>query len=164
MKVVFSILLVFSLISCVKESISKNDSQPIEINKNSILIEEIDFVILKNNEFIKSLFGNCTSIELSENDLDELNIIINNAVKGYNGNEVIENIILSNYKRQYIAIINEKGEKEVYVNCFYNTFAERNDYWKTQFVDVDGGGKGFFQLKVNLTKKIYYEFCINAFL
>ena len=68
-------------------------------------------------------------------------------------------LILNRYKRQYMPIINKYGEKEVWVNCFC-------EHWnwdlKTRPVEVRDGGNCFFNLKINLSKNIYYNLMING--
>ena len=68
-------------------------------------------------------------------------------------------INLTSYKRQYVAVKNNKGEKEVWINCFKNSF-DRD--WKKEIISARGGGNGFFNLKVNLSKKKYYDFSVNS--
>jgi hypothetical protein len=67
-------------------------------------------------------------------------------------------INLKRYKRQYVAFLNSKGEKEVWVNCFCGTW----EYWKTDFVIVNDGGNCFFNLKINLTSEQYYDLEVNG--
>ena len=69
-------------------------------------------------------------------------------------------IDIRNYKRQYIAYINSKNEKEVWVNCFCETWD--NDVWKFKIVEVRDGGNCYFNLKINLEQKAYFEFCLNG--
>jgi len=68
-------------------------------------------------------------------------------------------IDLARYKRQYIATINSKGEKEIWVNCFCNTH-DKN--WKRQRIVVRDGGNCYFNLKINLATEQYYEFMVNG--
>ena len=68
-------------------------------------------------------------------------------------------INLNRYKRQYFAIINEKGEKEVWVNCFCNT---DNSDWKMEPIFVKDGGNCYFNVKINLKTKKYYELAVNG--
>jgi hypothetical protein len=68
-------------------------------------------------------------------------------------------IDLTRYKRQYFPVINDKGEKEVWVNCFCNTW---NNDWRKNLVFVFDGGNCYFNLKVNLTKEAYYELMVNG--
>jgi hypothetical protein len=72
-----------------------------------------------------------------------------------------ENFIidLERYKRQYIAIVNEKGETEVWVNCFCD---KKEKTWKKEIILVDDGGNCFFNVKINVTKGKYYELNVNG--
>lgn len=68
-------------------------------------------------------------------------------------------IDLKRYKRQYVATINSKGEKEVWVNCFCNT---HNLNWRTESIIVKDGGNCYFNVKINLTSGQFYEFMVNG--
>ena len=68
-------------------------------------------------------------------------------------------IELTRYKRQCFPIINSKGEKEVWVNCFCNTWDEN---WRKSLVFVFDGGNCYFNLKINLTKQTFYELSVNG--
>lgn len=73
-------------------------------------------------------------------------------------------IDLKLYKKQYIAVLNTKGEKEVWANCFSKAIEERIEFtdWKKIPVRVMGGGKNFFNLKVNLAQRNIYDFKVNS--
>jgi hypothetical protein len=71
-------------------------------------------------------------------------------------------IKLKNYKRQYICGINRSGDKEVWVNCFCKSDFQLLKYWRSQTVVVMDGGECFFNLKINLTKKIRYDIMVNG--
>ncbi|MDB5274058.1 MAG: hypothetical protein JWO58_2425 [Chitinophagaceae bacterium] len=62
------------------------------------------------------------------------------------------------YKRQYVAVTNKKGEKEVWVNCFCMDMKN----WKTDIVLVMDGGNCFFHVKINLIKKTHYQLSVNG--
>ncbi|WP_143157477.1 hypothetical protein [Cnuella takakiae] len=64
------------------------------------------------------------------------------------------------YKRQYIPVINTKGEKEVWANFFCNSWS---DDWKTEVVFVKDGGNCYFNIKVNLSTKKTYELNVNGY-
>ena len=68
---------------------------------------------------------------------------------------------LKGKKRQYVAVINEKGEKEVWVNFFCDDWG--NDNWESDILIVHDGGNCYFNLKVNLTNKSYSELGINGY-
>jgi hypothetical protein len=64
-----------------------------------------------------------------------------------------------NYWKQLIVVINKKGEKEVWVNCFCRV---DNENWKTRIFGVEDGGNCYFNFKVNLTTKKYYDLGVNG--
>lgn len=83
-------------------------------------------------------------------------------------------IHFNQYKRQYVSFLSN-GERKVFVNCFHSSFVDRNNErrnsnrgskyfidWHKQMVNVDGGGRNFFSVFINLTSKSYYDFWINA--
>jgi len=64
------------------------------------------------------------------------------------------------YDRQYVAAINENGEKLIWINFFCDeTTVEFYDLRKEQ-TNIADGGKCYFRIKVNLAKKeiIGYRF------
>jgi len=69
-------------------------------------------------------------------------------------------INLARHKRQYVAFINEEGEKEVWVNCFCDMWGEN---WRKEIIQVDDGGNCYFNLKINLTTGKYYDLIANGF-
>lgn len=69
-------------------------------------------------------------------------------------------IDLRNYKRQYCAFYNSKGEKLVYINCFCNE--EHKGNWYKNFFSVYGGGICYFSGEINLNTKKSNHFMINA--
>ena len=64
------------------------------------------------------------------------------------------------YKRQYIAVLNDQGQKEVWVNGFCN--AGKTE-WKNEILLVDDGGNCYFNLKLNLVSKECYEVMVNGY-
>jgi hypothetical protein len=57
---------------------------------------------------------------------------------------------LSEYKRQYVAVINRQGQKEVWINFFCSYF---DTDWKHHVLIVNDGGSCFFQLRINLSSR-----------
>jgi hypothetical protein len=130
------------------------------------LIAGIDFVILPFDQQEGSGFKKGASAELSIKDLENINKILHMAVENYNDNAKLswENKIdLNNYKRQYIAIINRRQEKEVFINCFNDKHIEDSGYWKNEYIIVFDGGNNFFNVKINITKMTYYDFQTNGY-
>ena len=67
---------------------------------------------------------------------------------------------LKKYKRQYVGLIDENGDKSVWINYFHDS----GDFpqWDQQLVEVNDGGDNFFNIKVNLNKKNSYDLSING--
>ena len=67
---------------------------------------------------------------------------------------------LSGYRRQYVGLVEDNGNKTIWINYFYDDgeFA----YWTQNLVFVLDGGNSFFRIKVNLNKKECYGFSING--
>ena len=109
--------------------------------------------------------GEPTSLDASE--LKAIDQLLVECIADYNLNEVPKRknifgaapIELEDYKRQYVPIINEQGEKEVSINCFCSAL---DVDWRKEQVIVLDGGDCFFNLKVNLTQMKYYDLHING--
>lgn len=147
-------------------------------NKNALSIDSSMIAILPFDTTLKWIFIDSKPTELTVEDFLKIDTLLNQCINEYNPeqeklfNEINgknrkhklrkENFIidLKGYKRQYIAVLNSKGEKEVWVNCFCET---DNSVWKTKLILVDDGGNCYFNLKINLTTGKYYEFEVNGY-
>jgi len=65
-----------------------------------------------------------------------------------------------NYRKQLIAVTNRNGEKEVWANCFCDTWG--SDSWKNEIMRVNDDGNCYFNFKINLTMKKLYDFDVNG--
>jgi len=117
---------------------------------------------------------------LKESEIIQTELILSKCINKYNISQTryyeiekkefpehelnIENYIikLDKYKRQFIAVSNSKGEKEVWVNCFRPSLNNDKSYWRQTIVTVDDGGNYYFNVKINLTKKKYYDLSVNG--
>lgn len=132
------------------------------------------YAVLSFNTSGNLIFKNATSTTLSKGEIIEVESIVKNCIKEYNTEQEKRFnatppelnlkkrdflIDLTRYKRQYIPVINEKGEKEVWVNCFCSTTGID---WKQNLVFVFDGGNCYFNLVVNLTKKSYCQLMVNG--
>jgi hypothetical protein len=63
------------------------------------------------------------------------------------------------YHRQYVALMNEQGEREIWINFFCASFG--ND-WRHYIMVVDDGGGCFFQIRLNWSKKKVVELLPNG--
>ena len=104
--------------------------------------------------------------KLIQNDLSVIDSFLIKAVNDFNSWQEKNNpnhpwkIDLKNrgYRKQIITVTNKKGEKEVWVNCFCST---THTDWKSNLVIVEDGAGCFFNFKINLTTKTYYDFRVN---
>jgi hypothetical protein len=160
------------MISCAHSSKSYNNSYK-EDNYDYNGIEGIDYVILPydpiKSEWITLAFKEGIPVELTMDEIKKLDEYLEEAVHRYNtetktpsGNDV-KQINLSKYNRQYIAIINKDGEKEVFINCFFYSSIRDNEYWKNNFVFVLDGVYYYFQIKINMEKKLIMMFSVNGY-
>jgi len=143
-----------------------------------LYIDTSKYAILKfNSKNDSGLFDNrCKPAILTADDIDQIEKIIADTVKGYNNlirkNNQNYNLGYSfinrpdNYYKQFITVSNLQGEKEVWVNCFCYNYLKANgqdaDYWKKGIIRVNDGGNCFFQLKINLTRNVLKEFNVNG--
>ena len=146
-------------------------------NIDSISVDTSSIAIIPFDTTYHWLFKKSKPTELSTTELEQIETILLDCISEYNpaqkkqfdkisskypnqkfqlSNFVIE---LDNYKRQYVAVINENREKEIWINCFCNTW---NQDWRKKLIEVEDGGNCYFQLKINLTKKIFYDFMVNG--
>lgn len=65
-----------------------------------------------------------------------------------------------NYRKQYFPVVNDKGEKELWINCFCGM--DDDDRWKKYLIRVHDGGNCFFNIKINLTLKKVYDLRVNG--
>lgn len=125
------------------------------------------------------IFKNGTPTSIDNDELIKIENILNDIVKEHNEKERLElnehnkkfpnnfkkqtgyEISLENKMRQYVPILNEKGEKEIWINFFCDK--PRNDEWKTFPRQVNDGGNCYFSVKVNLTQNTFKELIVNDY-
>ncbi len=102
---------------------------------------------------------------LTRADINEIDRLLIKCVTDYNNSleqdykQFSIDLTKNDYKKQLVAVTNSKGEKEVWVNCFCRTWDTR---WKTEIMHVDDGGNCYFNFKINLTTKKYYDLGVNG--
>ncbi|RZK11040.1 MAG: hypothetical protein EOO46_08280 [Flavobacterium sp.] len=165
------------ILSCNSASTKTRENS--EFSKSEFKLSESNFVILDYDKRWYWLFKDGVPSNLNKNELDEIEGILNLAVKENNDREKLRleklnkesptdkrtktghEITLEGKKRQYISILNRKGEKEIWVNFFCDD--DENDNWKKFPKEVSDGGNCYFQVKVNLSIKTYYELRVNGY-
>jgi len=172
----FIIIIAFN-ISCNQE-IVQNQNSKTNLGILKTISDTSKFTIIEFNEAEKWVFSkNCRKTNLTKDDLDNIAILLNEKVQEFNIEakkrlEELKNenkkikfdrnqfvIDLNNYKRQYVAVINQNNEKEVWINCFCGDWGENR---KKNIVIVEDGGNCYFNLKINLTTKKCYDFIVNG--
>jgi hypothetical protein len=169
----------FKSIECTRQ---EKHSAQLPGNDASKIIDTIEYAVLKFDERENYLLEkNLKPENILNSDIAEVEKLLYSAVSNYNlaktkiyekrlkergtrpASEIYDPRIkdLSKYRVQLIAAINTKGEKLVWVNCFYHSFSAQN-HWKQSVVAVNDGGNWFFNLKINLTRKKVYDFWVNG--
>ncbi len=67
---------------------------------------------------------------------------------------------LSKYRRQYFGFVNTKGEKIIWINCFWNK--DLNDKSKHDLIIVNDGCSYYWNIEVNLTNNSLSNLEING--
>ena len=182
-------LLLISILGFVACTQPVKLSQPVK--QKAYVIDTSRYAILKfDNERDHYYFDkNAKATSLSAEDVLKIENLINEKINQYNkgqkesdsllnkmfkerhpnSNTVYSNSVTRNpsqYYTQLIATINTNSEKIVYVNCFCSASAKSSTddkyYWQKEIITVDDGGNCYFQLKINLTKGIIYDFMVNG--
>lgn len=149
------------------------DSLPIKA-----IVDTADFAVLPSDSTTHLISGfpkDLKAAELTSTDLRLMDSLMKEIASTYNSDLLkkkesksvdssISAIDLNAYKKQYIAIINAKGEKEVWANCFCKAIEQRIEFvdWKKIPVKVIDGGNCFFNVKLNLARRKAYDFTVNS--
>lgn len=160
MKSLILILLIF-LTACNRQT-SKGDQINIrEIETSRFQVPDSNYVILDYKNDWNWVFKDVKPSTLSENELIEIEKILKDAVLENNkSNELKQKIYIKDKKRQYVSVINSKGEKVVWINLFCDDLGNEN--WKYNLIEVEDGGNCYFNLKINLNTKTYSDLYING--
>ena len=137
MKFAICILGFIFLLSCKQNDTKSKSSKIYELEpprKDNVVKPE--YVILKFDSTMKWLFKDSKPAELNSSEIKEIELLLLKCIDAYNPKQLkkYEKIIKENpgsyfnkthliidlkrYDRQYIAVFNSKGEKEVWINCF----------------------------------------------
>lgn len=157
--------IIFSLIFLVINFCHGQEN--INSRKKNVRIDTSMIAILPFNENTQRKFKNCSTAELNNQEILLAEKLLLKRITEYNKQEKINPSVhtgyryikLKKYHRQYVAAINSKGEKEVFINCFCESAANE---WKEVLNEVDDGGNCFFSLKINLTLNSTEELDING--
>ena len=176
MKVLILALLI--IVSSCKQESEKKNSLEIQAKETIKKVMESNFTVLPFNTNWNWIFKNVKITELSKTEINEIELILEKVVEENNQIEKeslqkhnkeypkqkwdetgFELGLGNRYYRQYVPVINDKGEKEIWINFFCSTMGYN---WKTNLILVEDGGNCFFNIKINLTKKEYSDLRING--
>lgn len=170
MKIIFLILCGL-IVKITHAQSNMEDSNIIISNRSKMyVLMDSNYTIISFTKTMYTPFKNTTPTSLEKNEIVAVERLLDDCIDEYNQKQPVKTstdgrkyepvlINLTSYKRQYVPVINNKGEKEVWVNCFRNAYDQD---WKNKLISVRGGGTGFFNVKVNLNQKRYYEFKVNS--
>jgi len=175
---IISVLCVYGISCGYKKSISSEENGHLSIDTTKI-------VILPYDSTDTWIFKNCTQAELTNDDFELSDSILTICINKYNIEQEKQYkkicseypnvnfdkyrflINITRYRRQYICVTNERGEKEIWINFLcespLSSFVGKNpNRWKTDIIVVEDGGNCFFNIKINLTTKMYYDLFVNG--
>ncbi|MBS1753075.1 MAG: hypothetical protein JST34_03410 [Bacteroidetes bacterium] len=162
--ILFSVL---TIVSC-GQTTTNNQTDTTKVTMTPV--QPVDTSLIAIIPFDKSrdwLFDKTYSPStLTKSDIEKIERLMTDCIDKYNNKLSSDNkqyfsidLTKEKYKRQYVAVINKNGDKEVWINCLCQTHG--ND-WKTSIIMVDDGGNCYFNLKINLTKDKCYDLGVNG--
>ena len=174
-----NILFIFLIIiSSCDTNVKSNKSKNINDTEKLIELDKSDYAILTIEPKNNWKFKNAELSELNQTELIEIEKLLEDAVaknneiqfqnlknhnEKYPDNQLEETgfeLNLDNFQRQYWPVINENGKKVVWINFF----CSREEPISTDnILVVMDGGNCYFNIKINLTDKMYLELSINGY-
>lgn len=162
--ILFSILI---LVSCGEAPNNQTDAQKVAIATIQPIDTSLIAIIPLDNSRDWLFDKTYSPSTLTQNDIMEIERLLIDCINKYNDKLSSDtkqyfsiDLKQQKYMRQYVAVINKSGDKEVWVNCLCQT---HGDDWKTSIIMVDDGGNCYFNLKINLTKEKCYDLGVNGY-
>jgi hypothetical protein len=163
--------LVLTGISCTRterSTIFNNDLLQYDTSIIAILTYDTSFYIFEDGVKAQLTADDITKIDLlmssiiAEINEDQSRMFDNKELLFMTDDLRKEDILvkLRDYKRQYVTVLRDNGDKEVYVNCFNKRI--NKDTWRKNIIDGLGGGTNFFSVYINVTRNNYYELSVNS--
>jgi len=177
-KCVLFVLSILFFMSCKDKNVETETK--IKEKGETFSLPKSDYAILPFSENTHYIFKDVKTANLSEKELIEIEALFQKMVTEHNAGQARvlakhnkENpdnqwketgyeLEKKSFKRQYLPVINEKGEKEVWINFFCAEHLEGNR-WKTKRHRVLDGGNCYYNLKINLVTKEIYALMINGY-
>lgn len=157
-------ILLFITLILISSCNNKNKTPEIESNhkpKTTFNLAASDYTIIPFNKQLNWIFKEAKPTELSRQELIEIEDILNIVIVDHSDSKGTDyEVTLEGMRRQYVPVINQNGEKEVWINFFCDD--PENEDGKKNLITVLDGGNCHFNLKVNLTTKTYSDLYVNG--
>jgi hypothetical protein len=167
------------IISCSTNQTTNDEGTDNKAVEANFKLSDSQYVIFQDSSKLRWIFEDSEPTSLNEQELIEIERIIQIAIEKNNKEqadflaernsnypndpwtETGFELSIKGYYRQYVPVINERGEKEVWINFFCDPWGTTD--WKSNILHVDDGGNCYFNLKANLKTGTYYELSINGY-
>jgi len=70
---------------------------------------------------------------------------------------------LKKYRRQYFGYTNDKGEKILFINCFWRKEKDESSLWLKEQIRVMDGGSNYWNIKFNVEKNVLFDLEVNGY-
>lgn len=162
------ILAVLTLFSCGKNSGNTENKKHVDEKPKKTGTEEnipwktgtgedIEYTIIQPGKYLQHIFGDTyNEAELANEEIEYAFKKIDTCFFDQRRGTVNRLLDMkpADYKMQFVCAVNSKGEKMLWVNAFCKS--PNNDIytnWKENLVEVDDGGKCYWNLRLNLDKR-----------
>lgn len=144
---------------------SSRDKYKLEENsKTAVLyateIKKIEKIIRKEISSYNELVAQGAKMRAMQKALKQ-NPLDSKKMDAIKNDPLMQNVINNpgKYYKQFITVINSKGEKEVWVECLCKV---SDQSWRKEPIIVEDGGYCYFHIKINLTTGLVSDFGINS--
>lgn len=146
-----------SLNSCLLKDYSENG------NAHTNYLDDSRYVFLEFDSTHYWLFTAATPSQLNRFEQSRLDSLLKATVSQHNAQMDNPDFRIGNlatYYFQLIPVLNAQGQKEVWVNGFCRAPSEN---WKREVIVVQDGGNCYFNVKLNLSKRLAYDLTVNGY-
>jgi hypothetical protein len=175
MKIISISLTLYCLVFCFLYSCQDKSTNTITRQNNKI--DTSVFTIIRFQTTDKWMFENVKPASLNNVELLQLDSILKVCIEEHNKRQLViyDSLVAANpqsnlrlinfiidikeYKRQYVPVINSKGDKEVWINSFCDDWGKD---WRSEILIVEDGGNCYFNLIINLSDLSYRVFIVNG--
>jgi hypothetical protein len=172
MRIIIFLFGLYLIFACNEKSSEK--SNPGNKENTASILDTSKFAIILLRGYGDFPFNKDYSpATLDETDIVKLKILLYQSIDEYNSKlkkgeleYVRVDTARFHYKMQIVPAMNKKGEKEVWINGFCSdwrgSYPPFNQDWKVQLFSVKDGGNCYFNFKINLSTKKWYNFFVNG--